>query len=62
MEFLKKFFDDDSVKVGLCNFNMEKNKQTKNYTEKDLFFNPFQNNKEYLFNFETNCSKNIMLL
>lgn len=62
MEFIKKFFDDDSVKVGLCKFNMQKKKQTKNFIEKELFLNPFEKTKEYAFNFETNCSKNIMLL
>lgn len=62
MEFLKKFFNDDNIVVGLCKFNKENKRKTKNYIEKEMFFNPFQSTKEFVFNYETNYSKNIMLL
>lgn len=63
MEFLKRFFDDDSTIVGLCRFDRtQKILKNKNIEEKDMFFNPFQNQKTYAFNYETNLSKNILLL
>lgn len=58
MNFLKKFFNDESNVVGLCAFNMMKPKYSENPIENDFFFNPFEGNKV----FETNYKKNIFLL
>lgn len=64
MEFLKKFFNDDSTTIGLCKFNTYKynSKVNQNQKEADFFFNPFQSQKTFVFNYETNFSKNTILL
>ncbi len=58
MQFLKNFFDDDSTIIGLCGFGMVRQKYTETPIKNDFFFNPFVTEN----NFETNFSKNIMLL
>jgi hypothetical protein len=58
MEFLKKFFNDDSTIVGLCKFNMPKTTYKNVSIPDDIFFNPFQSPKAY----ETNFDKNILLI
>lgn len=58
MEFLKKFFNDDSTTVGLCKFESIKPKHTNKNTETVCFFNPFITEKIY----ETNFNKNILLI
>lgn len=62
MEFLKKFFNDDSTVVGLCKFNMSKPIKKNDPIENDIFFNPFQSQKSFVFNYDTNFSKNTILL
>lgn len=57
MQFLKKFFDDDSTKIGLCGFGIMRPKHTEAQDQNDFFFNPFETKS----NFETNFSKNVML-
>lgn len=58
MEFLKKFFDDESMKVGLCSFKSLKPKYNTAPIEQDLFFNPLKTEKIY----ETNLSQNAFLI
>ena len=58
MKFLKKIFDDDAAKIGLCGFKSLKPQYNTTVIEKDFFFNPFESQKV----FETNFSKNILLL
>lgn len=62
MKFLKNFFNDESTIVGLCRFDSIKQKYNKNVTtsglENDFFFNPFQTQQV----FETNISRNALLL
>ena len=59
MNFLKKFFNDESNVVGLCSFKMaEPTKHTANPLGKEIFFNPFE--KKIVF--ETNYSNNVLLL
>lgn len=57
MNFLKNFFNDENTIIGLCGFEGLK----PNYVEaikNDFCFNPFQQKT----NFETNFSKNTLLL
>ncbi len=54
MDFLKKFFDDDSMRIGLCKFNMVKQKYSVNSIEKSFSFNSFQAEKIFKTNFENN--------
>jgi len=58
MSFLKSFFNDESTKIGLCGFKMTKQKYSKNSTEPNFYFNPFQQEKA----FETNFRANALLL
>lgn len=58
MEFFKKIFNDDSVIVGLCAFGMKKPNYVQSPIEHDFFFNPFQEKQT----FQTNFSKNNLLL
>lgn len=57
MEFLKKFFDDERMIVGLCGFKTKAPRYSTNPIGKDIFFNPFKCEKV----FETNFSNNVML-
>lgn len=61
MNFLKKIFKDENLVVGLCAFNMMKPKYSENPIENDFFFNPFETEKPYTFNFETDYKKNVLL-
>jgi hypothetical protein len=58
MEFLKKFFNDDSTVVGLCKFDRVKSKYIQTPAETDFFFNPFEQQKNY----KTNIENNLLLL
>lgn len=58
MNFLKNLFDDESTIIGLCGFNLEKSNYNQNLIKKDLFFNSFQIEKV----FETDFTKNVLLL
>ncbi len=60
MEFLKNFFNDDSVIIGLSNFNLNK-AERKNYIEKQKILNPFKTTKTIAFRYETNLSNNLLL-
>lgn len=62
MNFLKNFFDDESKIIGLCGFKTIKQKHKETLPESTFFFNPFQGEKVYVSNFETNFSKNILLI
>lgn len=61
MNFLKNFFDDESKIIGLCGFQTMRPKYSENKMEKDFFINPFQREKVYVSNFETNYKNNILL-
>jgi hypothetical protein len=61
MNFLKNFFNDESVIVGLCSFNTMNPKYSENPIEKDFFFNPFESKTTYHYSFETNFQNNILL-
>lgn len=58
MKFLKNFFNDESTIIGLCGFNLEKTYCTKKIFIDENFSNPFQQQRI----FETNFSKNTLLL
>lgn len=58
MEFLKKFFNDDSTIIGLSGFKMLKPKYNESPIKNDFFFNPFQS--ETIF--ETKFEKNVLLI
>lgn len=61
MEFLKRFFDDDSKIIGLCGFKKAKSYKTRSI-EQEIFFNPFEKNISFAFNYETNFKNNVLLL
>lgn len=56
MNFLKNFFDDENTIIGLCGFESMKPKYVE-AVKNDFYFNPFQKT-----NFETDFSKNTLLL
>ena len=58
MEFLKKFFNDDGKRVGLCKFDLVKQKHQNMPITTDFCFNPFQAQKT----FETDFTENILLV
>lgn len=62
MNFLKNFFDDESKIIGLCGFKTIKQKYDETPAENTFFFNPFQGEKVYVSNFETNFSNNVLLI
>lgn len=57
MEFLKKFFNDDSVMVGLSSFKQIKPKYYQTPVMEEVFFNPFEGKRVY----QTDFSKNSFL-
>lgn len=57
MQFIKKFFDDESTIVGLCGFDSLKPKTYSKTANEELFFNFAQMNKI----FETNFKENVFL-
>lgn len=61
MEFLTRFFDDESQIIGLCRFKSIQPKNNKRTEEQDVFFNPFQNEMKLALNYETNFVKNVLL-
>lgn len=58
MKFFKKFFDDDSVVVGLCKFKTINSKYTQMPALEPVFFNPLGGKYTY----KTDISKNVLLL
>jgi len=62
MEFLKHFLDDDSHIIGLCGFKTLKPRYNKEEEERAYFFKVLQAKQQPVFNFETNYSKNPLLL
>lgn len=56
MNFLKKFFNDDSVIIGLCGFNIAKQNYNKAAVVRDRLFTPCENKT-----FQTDFSKNFFL-
>lgn len=66
MEFLKKFFDDESKIIGLCGFETMKPKYEGESLKNEGFFNHFQSGRsfspQYTNIFETNFAKNALLL
>lgn len=62
MNFLKNFFDDESQIIGLCGFKTMRPKHNETQIENTFFFNPFQVEKVCVSDFETNFSKNILLI
>lgn len=57
MEFLKKFFNNESNVIGLCGFDLEKPYYSKTTFTPPVFTNPFMNEKI----FETNIEENVFL-
>lgn len=57
MEFIKKFFDDDAVIIGLCGFNCTKPNYKDNFRTEDNFLEYFNKTKT----FETKFSENVLL-
>lgn len=55
------FLDDEKQMIGLCGLVSLKPRYKQNPIEKEIFFNPFQNEMKLAFNFETNYNKNILL-
>jgi len=66
MEFLKKFFNDESKIIGLCGFETMKPKYGESTASTDNLLNYFQSGKsfspQYTTVFETNFAKNALLL
>lgn len=58
MEFLKKFFNDESVVVGLCKFEQIRPKYCQNPIEENVFFKPAFETK---ITYRTDFSKNMLL-
>jgi len=66
MEFLKKFFDDESKIIGLCGFDAMKPKYGESTASSEKLLNYFQSgtsfSPQYTNMFETNFAKNALLL
>jgi len=54
MQFLKKFFDDNSTIIGLCSFEQFKPKYYQDIAENNFFFNPYQFESPFETKFEAN--------
>lgn len=55
MNFLKTFFNDNSIKIGLCGFSLVKRNYDKSiFSPAFIPSNPFQREKNYKTNFENN--------
>lgn len=54
MQFLKKFFDDNSTIIGLCSFEQMKPKYYQRAAEENFFFNPYQFENRWETKFENN--------
>lgn len=66
MEFLKKFFDDESKIIGLCGFETMKPKYGESAASSEKLLNYFHSGRtfspQYTNIFETNFAKNALLL
>lgn len=58
MKFLTNFFNDEGAVIGLCRFKLEKENHDEKSLSSEVFFNPFKSGQVY----ETNFSKNILLV
>ncbi len=56
LKILKNFFNDDSTKVGLCGFNLQKPAQRKLTTESIFSIARFEKS------FKTDFEKNVLLI
>lgn len=62
MKFLKQFFNDDSVIVGLCGFKGIKPAYNESPVFNENFFRSIEFKKSDISIFETDFEKNIFLL